>query len=192
MRERRAFSVPEGGGRAVYGGPIGFDGRPAMTTVNWTTERVEAMTALWLEGVSAEAIATRIGPEVTRSAVLGKLHRLGIVRPQSVRPKTVRPKRTMAPAARKTPKGVVKPTSPVVRSQATLPVTIATEVLPLATLGSVRCGQCRWPIGDPGHGGLPVCGRAVSRGAYCDGHAAIGYQKRRLTSLFALAGLPEG
>ena len=163
-----------------------------MTTVDWTTERVETMTALWLEGVSAEAIATRIGPGVTRSAVLGKLHRLGIVRPQSVRPETVRSKRTMAPATRRIPKGVVKPAAPVVRVRATPPAKIAVDVVPLATLCSVRRGQCRWPIGEPGHGGLPVCGRAISRGAYCDGHAAIGYQKRRLTSLFALAGLPEG
>lgn len=163
-----------------------------MTTVNWTRERVETMRTLWLEGVSAEAIARRIGPGVTRSAVLGKLHRLGIVRTQSVRPKTARLKRTMATAVRKTPKAVVRPTAPVSRAQVTSTAKIGAEVVPLATLGSVRRGQCRWPIGDPGHGGLPVCGRAISRGAYCDAHAAIGYQRRRLTSLFALAGLREG
>ena len=43
----------------------------------WTEERVEQLKKLWTEGLSASQIANRLG-DVTRNAVIGKVHRLGL------------------------------------------------------------------------------------------------------------------
>ena len=43
----------------------------------WTDERVEILKNLWVEGQSASFIAKQLG-SVTRNAVIGKVHRLGL------------------------------------------------------------------------------------------------------------------
>ncbi len=43
----------------------------------WTEERVELLKKLWTEGLSASQIARQMGG-VTRNAVIGKVHRLGL------------------------------------------------------------------------------------------------------------------
>ena len=43
----------------------------------WTDERVEVLKKLWIEGKSASFIAKKLGG-VTRNAVIGKVHRLGL------------------------------------------------------------------------------------------------------------------
>ena len=43
----------------------------------WTPERVETLKRMWSEGQSASQIAGELG-EVTRNAVIGKIHRLGL------------------------------------------------------------------------------------------------------------------
>jgi GcrA cell cycle regulator len=50
-----------------------------MTDMNisWTDERVELLARLWSEGFSASQIAAQLGG-VTRNAVIGKVHRLGL------------------------------------------------------------------------------------------------------------------
>ena len=45
--------------------------------MSWTDERVEALKAMWAEGKSASHIAKELGG-VTRNAVIGKVHRLGL------------------------------------------------------------------------------------------------------------------
>src|SRR5437764_6386009 len=45
--------------------------------MGWTDERVETLKKLWLEGLSASQIAKQLGG-VTRNAVIGKVHRLGL------------------------------------------------------------------------------------------------------------------
>jgi GcrA cell cycle regulator len=45
--------------------------------VGWTEERVETLKKLWLDGLSASQIAKQLGG-VTRNAVIGKVHRLGL------------------------------------------------------------------------------------------------------------------
>ncbi|WP_068080680.1 GcrA family cell cycle regulator [Polycladidibacter stylochi] len=45
--------------------------------MSWTAERVELLTKLWAEGLSASQIAAELG-NVTRNAVIGKVHRLGL------------------------------------------------------------------------------------------------------------------
>ena len=45
--------------------------------MSWTDERVELLTKMWGEGQSASQIAKELGG-VTRNAVIGKVHRLGL------------------------------------------------------------------------------------------------------------------
>ena len=45
--------------------------------MSWTDERVELLKKLWGEGQSASQIAKELGG-VTRNAVIGKVHRLGL------------------------------------------------------------------------------------------------------------------
>ena len=45
--------------------------------MSWTDERVEILTKMWAEGNSASKIAKELGG-VTRNAVIGKVHRLGL------------------------------------------------------------------------------------------------------------------
>ncbi len=45
--------------------------------MSWTDERVELLTKMWNEGHSASTIAKELGG-VTRNAVIGKVHRLGL------------------------------------------------------------------------------------------------------------------
>jgi len=45
--------------------------------MSWTDERVEKLKELWGEGMSASQIAKALGG-VTRNAVIGKVHRLGL------------------------------------------------------------------------------------------------------------------
>jgi GcrA cell cycle regulator len=48
--------------------------RPEMS---WTDERVETLKSMWADGKSASQIAKELGG-VTRNAVIGKVHRLGL------------------------------------------------------------------------------------------------------------------
>ena len=45
--------------------------------MSWTDERVERLKKLWQDGLSASQIAAELGG-VTRNAVIGKVHRLGL------------------------------------------------------------------------------------------------------------------
>ena len=65
--------------------------------MSWTEERVETLKKLWTEGHSASQIANQLGG-VTRNAVIGKVHRLGLSgratpsRPVKRPPRLARPK----------------------------------------------------------------------------------------------------
>ena len=48
------------------------------TALSWTDERVELLRRLWVEGLSASRIAAELAGGVTRNAVIGKVHRMGL------------------------------------------------------------------------------------------------------------------
>jgi len=152
-----------------------------MTASAWTEDRTGRLKTLWLEGRSAAQIARDLGDGVTRSAVLGKVHRLGL--------SVGRPGRRASIIAR--------PSSPrACRAQPDVPAAAAggagrAPEHGQATLLSVRRCQCRWPFGDPKAEDFSLCGRPVARGAFCGPHAAIAYRPVRQTpeSLETLAGL---
>ena len=75
--------------------------------MSWTDERVETLTKMWGEGNSASQIAKELGG-VTRNAVIGKVHRLGL----SNRATTTKTTAKTAKAAPK-PRAKAKPKEPV-------------------------------------------------------------------------------
>lgn len=53
--------------------------------MTWTDHRVEKLKDLHAKGLSAAAIARKLGGGVTRNAVIGKRHRLGLSDPKQKR-----------------------------------------------------------------------------------------------------------
>ena len=49
-----------------------------QTTYEWTPQRVNALIALWDEGLPTSEIGRRLG--ITKNAVIGKVHRLGLAK----------------------------------------------------------------------------------------------------------------
>ncbi len=47
-----------------------------MRDVVWTNERTNTLISMWARGYTAQEIVDTIGSAVTRSSVLGKVHRL--------------------------------------------------------------------------------------------------------------------
>jgi GcrA cell cycle regulator len=60
--------------------------------MSWTDERIERLKSLWTKGMTASHIADELGG-VSRNAVIGKAHRLGLQsRPSPVKPNEPEPK----------------------------------------------------------------------------------------------------
>ena len=161
-----------------------------MTASVWTPDRVARLRTLWLEGFSAEEVSRRLGQGISRSAVLGKVHRLGLSAgrpgPEAAPKHPVRRGRTPgAPSSAGMRRPLIVAPSPPVKER---PVCD----LPSGGFGllALRRDQCRWPYGEPG-AGLSFCGRPVTRGAFCSGHAEVAYRAPPGGSggLLALAGL---
>ena len=76
--------------------------------MSWTDERVELLKKMWSEGQSASQIAKELGG-VTRNAVIGKVHRLGLSnRSGGAAPAAPAPKPEPNPAAKPAPKPAAK------------------------------------------------------------------------------------
>jgi GcrA cell cycle regulator len=154
---------------------------------SWSDDRVKTLTRLWQDGASASQIARSLGG-VTRNAVIGKVHRLGLSGRAQPSAPGARPARPARPARTRAARRVAqtRPWSAPALAVGPLP-----EV-GLATIVSVRRTQCRWPIGEPMADDFSLCGRPVGRGAYCAAHGALAYrpvsQKAPADHLLRLAG----
>jgi GcrA cell cycle regulator len=148
--------------------------------MGWTDERVETLKKLWLDGLSASQIAKQLGG-VTRNAVIGKVHRLGLSgratpsqpqRPTFKTPRAPRPAIAASPAPRRS-------------IEAALPTQLPTPVLApeepgTATVLTLGAHMCKWPIGDPASDSFTFCGRRSDReGPYCAEHARVAYQPQQ-------------
>lgn len=162
-----------------------------MTASAWTEARIERLKTLWLEGRTAEQIATELQNGISRSAVLGKVHRMRLSEGRPKRPRTS--KAGSGPSSGSTgisltDAGLERPPD----TPATQDLGAPAPARPLRgpDIVSVRRGQCRWPYDDPGETFI-LCGRPVVRGSYCARHAAIGYRTPPggAAALLTLAGL---
>jgi GcrA cell cycle regulator len=69
--------------------------------MSWTEERIERLKSMWTKGATASQIAEELGG-VSRNAVIGKAHRLGLEsRPSPVKPGEEKEKKAKAPPAPK-------------------------------------------------------------------------------------------
>lgn len=156
--------------------------------MGWTDERVEQLKKLWAEGLSASQIAGRLGG-VTRNAVIGKVHRLGLSgRATTSRMKSHRARPRAASAT--PPKRAVRSRfgsvgNPIVhalfRPDAEAYVVPVEELeIPLAerkTIQMLTESSCRWPIGDPQTPDFHFCNRTKIPGLpYCEHHARRAFQ----------------
>jgi GcrA cell cycle regulator len=149
---------------------------------SWTDDRVDHLTTLWRAGLSASAIARALGG-ITRNAVIGKVHRLGLS--GRARPASPDSRRAGAPAPKERAAGRQ-------RAAALRPWPVVAEPAPVEGLtdtASVGPHACRWPIGDPKAPGFALCGRRAVRGAYCAPHGALAYRPTPRDHLLKLAGL---
>lgn len=160
--------------------------------MSWTDERIETLRRLWAEGHSASEIARTL-TGVTRSAVLGKVHRIGLPgRAAPSGPKRPKKKRlpSIAAADSKNARGRVKGRPATARgfgrkarAEAVDPAHIPATAITLDELPAR--GRCRWPHGDPSKDSFRFCGQPTGQddeGAsrvYCDEHRAIAYVKSR-------------
>jgi GcrA cell cycle regulator len=153
--------------------------------MGWTDERVATLKKLWLDGLSASQIAKQLGG-VTRNAVIGKVHRLGLsgraAPSQPARPvfKAPRPARVAAPApvpvARREPQPAP---AAAAQPQETRAVVYREESPGSATVLTLGTHMCKWPIGDPSTDAFTFCGRRAHDGPYCDDHARVAYQPQQ-------------
>jgi GcrA cell cycle regulator len=152
--------------------------------MGWTDERVDLLKRLWLDGHSASQIAKQLG-EVTRNAVIGKVHRLGLsgraapsqpARPVFKAPRPPRPVVNATPVQRRAPVEV-RPVAPPVAVAAP---EIYVEERGTATVLTLGAHMCKWPIGDPATDEFTFCGRrAGAEGPYCVEHARVAYQPQQ-------------
>ena len=152
--------------------------------MGWTDERVATLKKLWLDGLSASQIAKQLGG-VTRNAVIGKVHRLGLsgraAPSQPTRPafKAPRPARAAAPSP--APAAPRRSVEPHVSAAPALPSVVRQEAPGSATVLTLGAHMCKWPIGDPATDGFTFCGRGIGAadGPYCHDHAQIAYQPQQ-------------
>jgi GcrA cell cycle regulator len=144
--------------------------------MGWTDERVELLKKLWQEGLSASQIAKQLGG-VTRNAVIGKVHRLGLSgraapsKPARTVFKAPRPARPAATAA--APRRLMEPAQ---LAPTPSPARYVDESPGTATVLTLGAHMCKWPIGDPALDNFTFCGRRTGEGPYCHEHAQVAYQ----------------
>ena len=125
----------------------------------WTDERLEELKKLWAQGLSISQIGEALG--VSRNAIAGKAHRMGL------------PKR---PSPISKPKAEKPKAEPVVEEQ-DLPLRLELRQLVWSR------SKCCWPTGDPKKNGFVFCGDTVVPGKpYCLPHCKEAYTTSRDSS----------
>lgn len=152
----------------------------------WTDERVELLKKLWNDGLSASQIAAELGG-ITRNAVIGKVHRLGLSgRAKAASSSIPRQRKTRAPSQ------MFRTMRPAVRGNTALAthllpdlepepeIMLVENIVPIGqrcTLLELSDSKCRWPIGDPGQPDFFFCGGTTAGSLpYCSYHCRVGYQ----------------
>ncbi|QYE33863.1 GcrA family cell cycle regulator [Polymorphobacter sp. PAMC 29334] len=151
--------------------------------MSWTDERIALLRTSWESGMTASQIAEALGEGVTRNAVIGKAHRLGLeARPSPVKAGEIvedlvdgvvaAVEGVMSAAGdaiaavvapRAAPKRPARPVAPAKPAKTTL-LDLSEKV-------------CKWPIGHPGETDFHFCGKPSQASfPYCTEHCAIAYQ----------------
>jgi GcrA cell cycle regulator len=152
--------------------------------ITWTDERVENLKKLWADGLSASQIAAELGG-ITRNAVIGKVHRLGLSgRAKSPSSSSPRPRKARASShMMRVPRASMRGNTALARAfdyDLDLDPVPLDNVIPIGqrkSLLELNEATCRWPIGDPGTSDFFFCGGNVIAGLpYCAHHSRAAYQ----------------
>lgn len=158
--------------------------------MSWTDERVELLRKLWLEGFSASKIAAELANGISRNAVIGKVHRLGLSGRVKA-PTQSQPRQRSKPAQSPHRSATPRSSGPMVRGnnalayahnrfEAPQPQPVEEVVVPICervTITELRESMCRWPLGDPVAPEFRYCGAKSPPGdSYCTYHARLAYQ----------------
>ncbi|MGA0600573.1 GcrA family cell cycle regulator [Caulobacter sp. KR2-114] len=163
--------------------------------MDWNEETIAALRQMWSEGMSASQVARQLGGGVSRNAVIGKVHRLGLSgreapsRPRSLggRPPGSKTQNRAAANAAPVRAAVAAAVAEAPKMVASTPVAVppvlrpavVCEDKPSATILTLGEHACRWPIGDPDQGDFGFCGaRRLGRGPYCEGHSGVSMRKK--------------
>ena len=124
----------------------------------WDEEKLNKLKKLWDEGLPITKIGIEIG--VSRNAIAGKAHRLGLPKRNSPISKSGDPRKNQE-------------TSPKKTSQQ-LPLKIMLREVEWSR------NRCCWPIGDPKLPGFSFCGTSIIPGRpYCEEHSNLAYTNTR-------------
>ena len=147
--------------------------------MSWTDERVELLKKLWADGLSASQIAAELGG-ITRNAVIGKVHRLGLSgRAKSPSSASPRPRKTRSSGH------MMRVSRPAMRGNTALaydyeeavePDLVEIPIEQRKTLLQLTEKTCRWPVGDPGSTEFFFCGGEANEQTYCTFHSRLAYQ----------------
>jgi GcrA cell cycle regulator len=142
---------------------------------SWSNERVETLKRLWADGVSCSEIAAELGGGLTRNAVIGKVHRLGLSGRTRAQPKRPSQPRVRTRHAR--------PARPAALQSAPVVERVEDHAIPAAqrrSLIELTACTCRWPVGDPSTPEFFFCGAPANESSpYCPGHAFAAASVRR-------------
>lgn len=142
----------------------------------WSDDLIARLEKLWSAGKSAGEIAAILG-HVSRNAVIGKVHRLGLTRANQAIAKSPAATKVKLPSRnagaviqhlrRAPPK--IKPEPYVVAT----PVDIAPRMLSVLEFTD---RTCKFGIGDVGEPGFGFCGHETAPGKpYCAGHCKVAF-----------------
>jgi GcrA cell cycle regulator len=163
----------------------------------WTPARIGMLQELWGSGLSAKEIAARLGSGITRNAVIGKAHRLGLssrpspikrmadkpagaagIKTRATAPKAMGIRRDVNANAAFNQRAMFKETDVDARRGRSEGANYQPRVFKSSnTATNASAQQCRWPMGDPLKAGFHFCERMSIPGmSYCYDHACLAYQ----------------
>ena len=124
----------------------------------WDEKQLEKLKKLWDEGLPITKIGLELG--VSRNAIAGKAHRLGLPKRNSPISKSGDPRKNQDVSNLETSKE--------------LPLKISLREVEWSR------NRCCWPIGDPKLPGFSFCGTSIMPGRpYCEEHSNLAYTTTR-------------
>ena len=124
----------------------------------WDEQKLNKLKQLWDEGLPITKIGIEIG--VSRNAIAGKAHRLGLPKRNSPISKSGEPRKNRETSSKNTIQQ--------------LPLKIMLREVEWSR------NRCCWPIGDPKLPGFSFCGTSIIPGRpYCEEHSNLAYTNTR-------------
>lgn len=117
--------------------------------MSWTDERIDTLKTMWEKGMTASQIAETLGG-VSRNAVIGKAHRLGLqARPSPVKPNEPEARARAAEAAAPAPVAKAPPAAVAAAKPAPEPAPVAAPAEPEAHAAPVAAASAPEPREAP-------------------------------------------